>query len=127
MPRLIERPTQFPVPVDQDLVIEEYVGTINTGTSSVSIARLRSGEGWSEPAQRPEFDEYTLVLHGELHIDNIDEGTTMIMKANQAVIVPKGVKIRYSTPSIDGADYIAICHPAFTMEAAHRDDMCGIE
>ena len=125
MLRLIENPTRFPVPADQDLVIEEYIGAINTGTPSVSIARLRSGEGWSEPAQRPEFDEYTLVLGGELHIENVDEGTTMIVKANQAVIVPKGVKVRYSTPSADGADYIAVCLPAFTMESAHRE-MCGM-
>ena len=123
MIRLIEHSTQFPVPANQKLVIEEYIGAINTGTSSVSIARLRSSEGWSEPAQRPEFDEYTFVLHGELHIENIDEGTTMVVKANQAVIVPKGVKIRYSTPSAAGADYIAVCLPAFTMEAAHRDEM----
>ena len=123
MLRLIERPTQFPVPTDQNLVIEEYIGAINSGTSSVSIARLRSGAGWTEPAQRPEFDEYTLVLHGELYIENIDEGTTLVVKANQAVIVPKGVKIRYSTPGAEGADYIAICLPAFTMEAAHRDEI----
>ena len=123
MLRLIEHPTRFPVPVDQDLVIDEYIGASNTGTSSVSIARLRSGEGWSEPAQRPEFDEYTLVLNGELHIENVDAGTTLVVKTNQAVIVPKGVKIRYSTPSTDGADYIAVCLPAFTMEAVHRDDI----
>jgi len=119
MLRLIEHPTSFPVPPNQDLTIEEYVGAINTGTASVSIARLRSGPDWSEPAQRPEFDECTLVLHGELHVENVDEGTTTLVKANQAIIVPKGVKIRYSTP--DGADYIAVCLPAFTMETAHRD------
>ena len=123
MPRLIERPTQFSVPADQNLVIEEYIGEINTKTSSVSIARLRSGKGWTEPAQRPEFDEYTLVLHGELHIENVDAGTTLVVKANQAVIVPKGLKIRYSTPSAEGADYIAICLPAFTIETAHRDEL----
>ena len=120
MIRLIEHPTQFPVPQDQDLKIEEYVGAINTGTSPVSIARLCSGEGWSEPAQQPDFDEYTLVLSGELHIENVDASTTTVVKANQAVIVPKGVKIRYSTPN--GADYIAVCLPAFTMDSAHRDE-----
>ena len=120
MLRLIEHSAQFPVPKDQDLIIEEYVGAINTGTSSVSIARLRSGESWSEPAQRPDFDEYTLVLSGELHVENIYESTTTVVKANQAIIVPKGVKIRYSTPG--GADYIAVCLPAFTMDTAHRDE-----
>ena len=123
MLRLIEHPTSFPVPADQDLTIEEYIGAINTGTASVSIARLRSGEGWSEPPQRPEFDEYTLVLHGELHVENVDECTTTVVKTNQAIIVPKGVKIRYSTPTPDGADYIAVCVPAFTMDAAHRDEI----
>jgi len=118
----IEYPTRFPVPDDQDLTIEEYVGAASTGTPSVSIARLHSGEGWSEPAQSPEFDEYTLVLSGELHVENIDEGTTTVVKANQAILVPKGVKIRYSTPGREGADYIAVCLPAFTMDAAHREE-----
>ena len=122
MLRLIEKATCFPVPEGQDLVIEEYVGKVNTDTESVSIARLRSGEGWSEPAQMPEFDEYTLVLAGELHIEEIATGQTTIVKANQAVIVPKGVKIRYSTPSPEGADYIAVCLPAFEMRLAHRED-----
>lgn len=122
MLRLIETPTRFPVPPEQELVIEEYVGRINTGTQTVSIARLKSGAGWSEPAQRPEFDEYTLVLAGELHIENRDDGGVIVVKADQAVIVPRGVKIRYSTPSPDGADYIAVCLPAFAMETANRDE-----
>ena len=122
MLRLIEKATCFPVPEGQELVIEEYVGEVNTGTESVSIARLRSGEGWSEPAQMPEFDEYTLVLAGELHIEEIATGQTTVVKANQAVIVPKGIKIRYSTPSPEGADYIAVCLPAFEMTLAHREE-----
>jgi len=113
---------QFPVPQDQNLIIEEYIGAMNTGTASVSIARLRSGEGWSEPAQQPDFDEYTLVLHGELHIEDVNAGTTVVVKANQAIIVPKGVKIRYSTPNSGGADYIAVCLPAFTRDAARREE-----
>ena len=121
MLKLIETATSFPVPEGQDLVIEEYVGKVNTGTKSVSIARLRSGEGWSEPAQMPEFDEYTLVLAGELHIEEIATGQTTIVKANQAVIVPKGIKIRYSTPLPEGADYISVCLPAFEMKLAHRE------
>jgi len=122
MLRLIEKATCFPVPDDQDLMIEEYSGRINTGTEAVSIARLKSGEGWSEPAQTPEFDEYTLVLAGALHIEETETGQTTVVKTNQAVIVPKGVKIRYSTPSPGGADYIAVCLPAFEMNAAHREE-----
>ena len=122
MLKLIEKPTCFPVPEGQDLVIEEYIGRINTGTEAVSIARLKSGEGWSEPAQTPEFNEYTLVLAGELHVENVTSGQTTVVKANQAVIVPKGVKIRYSTPTPGGADYVAVCIPAFEMKSAHRED-----
>ena len=122
MLKLIERPTCFPVPEGQDLVIEEYIGRVNTGTGAVSIARLRSGEGWSEPAQTPEFDEYTLVLSGELHIEDIASGQTTVVKANQAIIVPKGIKIRYSTPMPGGADYVAVCIPAFEMTSAHREE-----
>ena len=122
MLQLITHPTRFPVPDDQDLIIEEYIGVVNTATPAVSIARLRSGEGWSEPAQRPEFDEYTLVLHGELHIEDVELGETTVVRANQAIIVPKGMKIRYSTPSAEGADYVAVCLPAFTLEGARRDE-----
>jgi len=122
MLRLIAHPTQFPVPKNQNLIIEEFIGVISTGTPTISIARLCSGEGWSEPAQQPDFDEYTLVLHGELHVENVEEKRTTIVRANQAVIVPKGVKVRYRTPSSEGADYIAICLPAFTMDAAHREE-----
>ena len=121
MLRFIDRPTRFPVPENQDLIIEEHIGVVNTATMSVSIARLRSGEGWSEPAQRPEFDEYTLVLHGELHVEDVASGETTVVRANQAIIVPKGIKIRYSTPSAGGADYIAVCLPAFTLDMACRD------
>jgi hypothetical protein len=81
MLRLIEKATCFPVPEGQELVIEEYIGKVNTGIEAVSIARLRSGEGWSEPAQMPEFDEYTLVLAGELHIEEIATGQTTVIKA----------------------------------------------
>ena len=118
----IEKPTCIPVPEGQDLVIEEYIGRVNTGTDAVSIARLKSGEGWSEPAQSPEFDEYTLVLSGELHIEVIASGQTTVVKANQAIIVPKGIKIRYSTPMPGGADYVAVCIPAFEMTLAHREE-----
>ena len=122
MLKLIENPTCFPVPEGQDLVIEEYIGRINTGTDVVSIARLKSGEGWSEPAQTPEFNEYTLVLAGELHIEDVASGQITVVKANQAIIVPKGIKIRYSTPTPGGADYIAVCIPAFEMKSAHREE-----
>ena len=109
MLKLIEQPTCFPVPEGQDLVIKEYIGRVNTGTGAVSIARLKSGEGWSEPVQTPEFDEYTLVLAGELHVEDIASGQTTVVKANQAIIVPKGVNsvtapprpaVRITLPSV---------------------------
>ena len=122
MLKLIEKPTCFPVPECQDLVIEEYIGRVNTGTGAISIARLKSGEGWTEPAQMPEFDEYTLVLAGELHVEDIASGQTIVVKANQAVIVPKGAKIRYNTPISGGADYVAVCIPAFELKSANREE-----
>jgi len=103
-------------------VIEEYIGRVNTGTGAISTARLKSGEGWSEPAQTPEFDEYTLVLAGELHVEDIASGQTIVVKANQAVIVPKGAKIRYNTPISGGADYVAVCIPAFELKSANREE-----
>ena len=118
---LFEQSTQFPVPDDQDLSIVEHVGKINTKTQEVSIARLKSGQGWSEPAQTPLFDEYSLVLSGELHIESVEDGKTTIVRANQAVLVSKGTKIQYSTPSPEGADYISVCLPAFDMELAQRE------
>ena len=118
MPQLIETPVPFP---QEGIRIDEFVGRISTGENRVSIGRLSSRQGWSEPAQRPDFDEYTVVLAGALHIRSLDSGETTVVRAGQAVLVSKGEKIQYSTPEADGADYIAGCLPAFASELAHRD------
>ena len=100
--------------------IEEFIGRANTGTDTVSIARMVSPTGWSEPGQTPEFDEYTVVLRGTLHAETRDE--TFTVTAGQALIARRGEWIRYSTPDPDGAEYIAVCLPAFSPDAVHRDD-----
>ena len=117
MPRLIPAPTRIPVPGGK--LIDEFVGHVNSGAAAVSIAHMRSPAGWSEPGQRPDFDEYTLVLRGTLRVEH-DSGAIDV-HAGQAIIAPKGEWIRYSTPGPDGAEYVAICMPAFTPDAAHRD------
>lgn len=98
--------------------IIEYVGRVATGDERVSVALMRSPEGWSEPAQTPEFDEYTVVLNGTLVLHH-DGGETEV-RGGQAVNVPAGMKVRYSTP--DGAEYVSICVPAFSFDLAHRDE-----
>lgn len=117
MPKLITNPTRIPVPDGK--VLDEYIGRVNTGTESVSVAHMHSPSGWTEPGQRPDFDEYTLVLHGTLHVEF--EGGELDVQGGEAVIASKGEWVRYSTPSTRGADYVAICVPAFTLDAAHRD------
>lgn len=99
--------------------IEEFIGQINSGTASISIARMRSPEGWLEPGQRPEFDEYTIVLHGLLRVET--EQGAMDVTAGQAVIVGKGDWVRYSTPLPGGAEYMAVCLPAFSPATVNRD------
>lgn len=118
MPELIERPSRVEAAGNIPKLIEEFVGRVNTGEERVSIARMRSPEGWVEPAQTPEFDEYTLVIDGMLRIDT-DDGA-MEVRAGQAVLVRAGERIRYSTP--EGARYIAICLPAFSTGTAHREE-----
>jgi ethanolamine utilization protein EutQ (cupin superfamily) len=115
MPRLISAPTRIAVPGGK--LLDEYVGKVNSGDLAISVAHMRSPAGWSEPGQRPEFDEYTLVLTGALHIEH--EGGTIQVSAGQAVIANKGEWVRYSTPG--GAEYVAICLPAFALETVHRD------
>jgi mannose-6-phosphate isomerase-like protein (cupin superfamily) len=100
--------------------IEEYVGRVNSGTAAVSVARMVSPAGWEEPGQRPEFDEYTLVLKGRLRVESQDG--TLDIRAGEAVIAHAGQWIRYSTPEPEGAEYIAVCLPAFSPEIVHRDD-----
>ncbi len=117
MPELISQPSRIPVPGGK--VIEEFVGVVNTATHMASVARMKSPPGWSEPGQTPEFDEFTLVLRGRLRVEH--RGGVLDVGAGQAVIARKGEWIRYSTPDPEGAEYVAVCVPAFTAEAAHRD------
>ncbi len=115
MPTLIERSTTIPVPGGKR--IDEYIGCVNSGTKAVSIAHMHSPAGWSEPGQKPDFEEYTLVLSGLMRVEH--EGGVVEVPAGQAIITHKGEWVRYSTPQ--GAEYIAVCLPAFTPDAAHRD------
>jgi mannose-6-phosphate isomerase-like protein (cupin superfamily) len=119
MPRIIEAPTRIQAVGQPPKTIEEYIGRVNSQTEAVSVARMISPSGWSEPGQTPEFDEYTVVLRGELQIES-REGLLSV-KSGQAVIVPRGEWIRYSSPGPDGAEYMAICLPAFSPETVHRD------
>jgi quercetin dioxygenase-like cupin family protein len=101
--------------------IEEYVGRVATNNAQLSIARMISPGGWIEPVQMPEFDEYSIVLRGELHV-KIDDGETMVLQAGQAISVKAGAKVQYSTPGADGAEYIAVCAPAFSPDIVHRQE-----
>jgi mannose-6-phosphate isomerase-like protein (cupin superfamily) len=116
---IIERPTIIQAAGNKPKIIEEYIGRVNTMTSALSIARMKSPSGWVEPGQTPEFDEYTLVLQGMLRIKT--KNGSVKVKAGQAVISKRGEWIQYSTPGPEGAEYIAVCLPAFSPEAVHRD------
>jgi ethanolamine utilization protein EutQ (cupin superfamily) len=117
MPKLIQGASRIPVPGGK--LLDEYIGRVNSGNAEVSIAHMRSPSGWSEPGQRPEFDEFTVVLKGSLRVEH--EGGLLDVSAGQAVIASKGEWVRYSTPSPDGAEYIAVCVPAFSAANVHRD------
>jgi len=119
MPKLIERATRVTAAGTPPKLIDEYVGRVNTGDQTLSVAHMRSPTGWSEPGQRPDFDEYTIVLRGMLRIEH--EGGVLEVRTGQAVLARAGEWIRYSTPEPDGAEYVAICVPAFSMETVHRD------
>jgi len=120
MPTLIPTPTTVPAAGDPPKVIDEYVGRVNSGTESVSVAHMRSPSGWTEPGQTPTFDEFTVVLRGKLHVEYANGA--LDVEAGQAVIVHRGEWVRYSSPSPEGAEYIAVCVPAFSMELVGRDD-----
>jgi mannose-6-phosphate isomerase-like protein (cupin superfamily) len=118
MPKLIESPVRVEAAGDPPKVIEEYAGRAAGGEERVSVARMRSPAGWSEPGQRPDFDEYTVVMSGSLRVEGEDGGTVDVA-AGQAVLVRGGEWVRYSTPG--GAEYVAVCLPAFSPETVHRD------
>jgi len=120
MPTIIEKPSIVSAAGNIPKVIEEYVGRVNSKTNALSIARMKSPSGWIEPGQRPEFDEYTVVLRGMLEVKT--EKDTLQVKAGSAVIVHKGEWVQYSSTSPEGAEYIAVCCPAFSMETVHRDE-----
>ena len=119
MPTLITKPSVVEAAGSKPKLIEEFVGRVNTGTDDVSIARMKSPDGWLEPGQKPDFDEYTLVLRGMLRV--LTETEIIDVRAGQAVIVHAGEWVQYSTPEPDGAEYVAVCTPAFSMETVHRD------
>ena len=119
MPDLIQGPTRIEAAGNLPKVIEEYVGRVNSGTPSVSVARMQSPSGWEEPGQTPEFDEYTVVLKGTLVVEHA--GGRMEVRAGQAVHTKPGEWVRYSSPSAEGAEYVAICLPAFSPDTVHRD------
>jgi mannose-6-phosphate isomerase-like protein (cupin superfamily) len=119
MPRLIDRPTVVPAVGNKPKRIEEYAGRVNSGHDAVSIARMVSPAGWVEPGQRPEFEEITVVLKGMLRVEH--EGGALDVHAGQAVVAGPGEWVRYSSPGPDGAEYVAICLPAFSMGTVHRD------
>jgi mannose-6-phosphate isomerase-like protein (cupin superfamily) len=120
VPTLIEKPTRITAAGNKPKLIDEYVGRVNTGASAVSIAHMRSPAGWVEPGQTPEFDEYTLVLRGMLRVEH--RGGVIDVGAGQAVLVRRGEWVRYSTPGEDGAEYVAVCIPAFSPETVHREE-----
>ena len=117
VPQLISAPTRIPVPGGKQ--IDEYVGRVTTGTSSVSVAHMKAPAGWDEPAQTPEFDEVTLVLAGSVVVEH--DGGRLEVSAGQAVLTTAGEKVRYSVGP-DGAEYVAVCLPAFGPDLAHREE-----
>lgn len=120
MATLIEEPTRIEAAGNKPKVIEEYVGRVNSKTDAVSVARMVSPGGWVEPAQTPEFDEYTVVLRGMLRVDT--PAGTLEVRAGQAVIVAAGERVQYASPEEGGAEYVAICLPAFSPDTVHRDE-----
>jgi mannose-6-phosphate isomerase-like protein (cupin superfamily) len=119
MPDLIQQPSRVEAAGQPPKLIEEYVGRVNTSHDGLSIAHMRSPCGWTEPGQRPEFDEFSIVLRGELRVES--EAGEMTVQAGQGVCARAGEWVRYSTPGDDGAEYISVCVPAFTPDTVHRD------
>jgi len=118
MPTLISQPTRITAAGNKPKLIDEYIGRVNSKTSATSVAHM-SPQGWEEPGQTPEFDEFTIVLKGMLRV--VHQNGSLDVNAGQAVITHRGEWVRYSTPQDGGAEYIAVCLPAFSMETVHRD------
>ena len=121
MPILIPSPSRVEAAGNKPKLIDEYVGRVTTGSREVSIAHMRSPGGWVEPGQTPQFDEFTVVIAGRLRVSSAG-GEELDVVAGQAVVVPAGEWVRYSTPDHDGAEYVAVCLPAFAPDLVHRDD-----
>ncbi len=119
MPTLVSEPTRITAAGNKPKLIDEYIGRVNSKTSSVSVAHMRSPQGWVEPGQKPEFDEFTLVLKGTLRVKHASGETDVA--AGQAIIAHGGEWVQYSTPQEGGAEYIAVCSPAFSPDSVHRD------
>jgi ethanolamine utilization protein EutQ len=119
MPTLISQPTRITAAGNKPKLIDEYIGRVNSRTSGTSVAHMRSPEGWAEPGQTPEFDEFTIVLKGMVRVES--KSGFLDVTAGQAVIAHSGEWVRYSTPKDGGAEYIAVCLPAFSMDTVHRD------
>jgi mannose-6-phosphate isomerase-like protein (cupin superfamily) len=119
MPRLIVQPAVVEAAGRPPKLIQEFAGRVNSGHAGVSVARMVSPAGWSEPGQRPEFEEITVVLRGTLHVEH--EGGSLDVAAGQAIVTSPGEWVRYSTPGAEGAEYIAVCMPAFSPGTVHRD------
>jgi quercetin dioxygenase-like cupin family protein len=119
MPTLVAEPKIIEAAGNKPKIIEEFVGRVNSNTTAASIARMRSPEGWIEPGQSPEFDEYTVVLRGLLRVTSTSG--VIDVRAGQAIITHRGEWVQYSTPDTGGAEYIAVCLPAFSLDTVHRD------
>jgi mannose-6-phosphate isomerase-like protein (cupin superfamily) len=120
MPRLIAAPAVVAAAGSKPKRIEEFAGRVNSGHAQVSVARMMSPTGWQEPGQRPEFEEITVVLRGMLCVEH--QGGTIEVEAGQAIVTAPGEWVRYSTPGPDGAEYVAVCLPAFSPSTVHRDE-----
>jgi mannose-6-phosphate isomerase-like protein (cupin superfamily) len=120
-PKLISGPTRIEAAGNKPKIIEEFIGRVNSSDEQVSVAKMTSPGGWIEPGQRPEFDEYTVVLRGALHVED-ESGKVLVVPAGQAVVTHAGEWVRYSTPGDDGCQYIAVCLPAFSPGTVHRDE-----
>ena len=120
MPTLISQPTRIASAGNKPKLIDEYIGRVNSASEAASVAHMRSPGGWVEPGQTPDFDEFTVVLRGTLRVEH--RGGALDVRAGQAIIAHRGEWIRYSTPQEEGAEYIAVCLPAFSPQTVHRDE-----